>query len=117
AQDNLLTDLVIPKIPFGMNKSMTHKTRMEASGHISWELFDTVMRFRQWMGRLVRREGVSKNRRIFIMDNRLNDPAFKNYLANIRRTFSVYPQESFGRHPVSRPLLPVEELPPARARA
>lgn len=97
AQDNLLTDLVIPRLPFGLNKSMTHKTRTESVSSVPWELLDAAMRFKQGLGRLVRREGLAHNRRIFVLDGRLADPAFDNYLAHFKRILSAYSIKSLQR--------------------
>lgn len=89
-EDNLLTDLVIPRLPFGLNKSMTHKTRTESLSSVPWELLDAAMRFKQGLGRLIRREGLPANRRIFVLDGRFSDPAFENYLAHFNRVMAPY---------------------------
>lgn len=94
-EDDLLTDLIIPRLPFGLNRSITHKARVESSPSIGWELQDTSMRFKQGIGRLIRREGLPYNRRIFVLDGRLNDPAFKGYLSIIERLMNVYPRHTF----------------------
>ena len=51
------------------------------------------MRFKQGIGRLIRREGIAKNRRIFVLDGRLNDERFANYLGPIRKIMEIYPQK------------------------
>lgn len=89
-QDNMLTDLIIPRLPFGLNKSMTHKTRTESLSSVPWELLDAAMRFKQGLGRLVRREGLPNNRRIFVLDGRFSDPAFENYLSHFKRVMAPY---------------------------
>jgi len=91
-KDSVLTDLVIPRLPFRNNRSMTHRTRMERRPERPWELFDTAMRLKQGLGRLVRRENVPKNRRIFVLDSRLSDPAFDGFLGIIKRILGVYKQ-------------------------
>lgn len=70
-QDNVLTDLIIPRLPFGVNKSVTHAYRTTNKKKVQWERIDTLLRIRQGVGRLVRRHGVPKNRRIHILDARL----------------------------------------------
>lgn len=95
--DNLLTDLVIPRIPFGLNRSMTHQHRMEKLSSMPWELFDTAQRFKQGLGRLVRRRGLPKNRRIFVLDGRLNDPSFTGFLSLIRAMIQGYPHRKFAQ--------------------
>ena len=93
--DNLLTDLVIPRIPFSLNVTTTHMHRMTARGGVPWELLDTTMRFKQGIGRLVRREGIPNNRRIFVLDGRLNDEQFSNYLFPLRQLMDLYPQKTW----------------------
>lgn len=89
-RDNILTDLVIPRIPFALNRTMTHYHRA-SSTEVPWELLDTAMRFKQGIGRLIRREGLPHNRRIFVLDGRLNDPRFEGYLSMIQRIIGIYP--------------------------
>ena len=89
--DNLITDLVIPRIPFGINSSTTHQHRMDILSAVPWDLLDATMRFKQGIGRLVRREGLPKNRRIFVLDGRLNDPKFSSYLLPVRQVMELYP--------------------------
>lgn len=91
-QDNILTDLIIPRIPFGLNRSLTHLHRTESISDIPWDMLDSMMRFRQGLGRLVRREGLTKNRRIFILDGRLSNPKFASFLSTIRQIMNIYPQ-------------------------
>lgn len=95
AEDNVLTDLVIPRIPFGTNKSLTHISRMERNRLVPWDMLDAIFRMKQGMGRLVRRGGLPANRRIFILDGRINDPSFGGYLSRIRALVSGYHQGIF----------------------
>lgn len=90
AEDNVVTDLVIPRIPFGTNRTMTHLTRLERNSTVPWEILDAVFRIKQAMGRLVRRGGLPTNRRIFILDGRINDPAFSGYLSRIKALVTGY---------------------------
>lgn len=96
-EDNLLTDLVIPRLPFNLNMSLTHAYRMESRPRVPWELLDTTMRTKQGLGRLVRREGLPRNRRIFVLDGRMHDPKFENFLGPIRTLFGVYPIRAWPR--------------------
>ena len=100
SEDNLLTDLVIGRLPFGVNRSMTHKTRVERNTSVPWELLETAMRFKQGIGRLVRRPGLARNRRIFVLDGRLNDPTFAHYLSHIRRIMGAYPAKALREEDV-----------------
>lgn len=75
-QDNVLTDLVVPRLPYGLNKSITHATRIDKNPGVPWEMLDAMFTLRQAIGRLVRRSGLPENRRIFLLDGRLNDKKF-----------------------------------------
>lgn len=74
--DSLLTDLVIVRAPFNVNRTSTHVARKEWMGYRA-EICDTTFRFRQGLGRLIRAEGL-KDRRIWILDPRIWSN--KNYL-------------------------------------
>ena len=92
--DNLLTDLVILRLPFQQNQTSTHYARKERSGH-DIEFLETAIRLRQGLGRLIRREGVL-NRRIWFMDGRVHG-ARRHYYERITRVLARYPnQQSFG---------------------
>lgn len=88
-QDNVLCDLVIPRLPFGTNNSITHLRRILTRPSIPWDLLDAGFRFRQALGRLVRRQGLPRNRRIWVLDGRLAEPdapaRLAVFLAPIRR--------------------------------
>lgn len=71
-QDLMLTDLVIPRMPMRMNRSITHEMRVASLGW-TMEFSEILMLMKQGIGRLVRREGILKNRRIFILDGRVYD--------------------------------------------
>lgn len=91
ATDNLLTDLVIPKLPFGLNRTITHKHFISRSANGSAiEALEATMLFKQGLGRLIRREGLPHNRRIWLMDNRLQDKAFHGFTFPIRRLLDTY---------------------------
>lgn len=92
-EDNLLTDLIIPRFPFRLNRSITHSRRMEL-GDTPWELLDVSMRFKQGLGRLVRREGLSKNRRIHVLDTRIHADNLSNYLSPLDRIMKLYPRKT-----------------------
>ena len=92
-EDNLITDLVIPRIPFGVNSSLTQQYRMNTLSAIPWDLLDAVMRLKQGLGRAIRREGLPQNRRFFVLDGRLNDPRSAKYLLPIRQVIGAYPQQ------------------------
>lgn len=68
ADDLLLTDLVIPNVPLGMNKSTTHAARKDR--FLPFEGMSMALLLRQGLGRLVRRPGL-QHRRIWMLDGRL----------------------------------------------
>lgn len=88
SQDFLLTDLVIPAAPFGLERSTTHMARLRKMG-FKTELMGVQQKLRQGFGRLVRREGVV-NRRIWLLDGRLVNPASAQRFADIRRAVAPY---------------------------
>jgi CRISPR type IV-associated DEAD/DEAH-box helicase Csf4 len=97
-QDNVLTDLVIPRLPFGTNRTLTHKRRVEdPRSTVPHETLAVALLMQQVLGRLVRREGLPRNRRICLLDARLVDPMFDAFFAPIKRTWSLYPAPTFLR--------------------
>lgn len=84
----MLTELVIPRLPFGTNRTITHAMRRDRVGNSSVEIVDTLFKLRQGIGRLVRREGLPKNRRVHILDARLVDGTLKNLHESVRQIFS-----------------------------
>jgi CRISPR type IV-associated DEAD/DEAH-box helicase Csf4 len=82
SEDNALTDLVIPRLPFGTNNSITHLRRMAMSSNsVPWDMLDAAFRMLQGLGRLVRRKGLPVNRRIWVLDGRLDDTTASQRLA------------------------------------
>lgn len=67
--DTLLTDLVITRMPIGINRSVTMQTRINQSQFrpIGQE---AMLRLKQGLGRIIRRGGL-KDRRIWLLDGRL----------------------------------------------
>lgn len=67
--DRLLSDLVITRIPVGQNRSLTHERRTAIGGFriISQE---AAWHFRQGLGRLVRRPGVT-HKNLWVLDARI----------------------------------------------
>ncbi|MBQ0918323.1 hypothetical protein KBW71_07685 [Hydrogenophaga aromaticivorans] len=86
--DRLLTDLVIPAVPFGLNRSTTHSDRLRRMGFVA-EIMTTQQRLRQGIGRLVRREGL-QHRRIWLLDGRLVNPATVQRFADLRVVAQQY---------------------------
>ena len=70
ADDSMLTNLVVTRLPVGLNRSLTHERRVQIAGFgISAQ--EGCWQLRQGIGRLVRREGV-KNRNLWVIDPRLD---------------------------------------------
>lgn len=97
-QDNVLTDLVIARVPFGTNKTMTHMTRLERNTAVPWEALEATFRTKQGIGRLVRRAGLPSNRRVFILDGRLNDSKLAGYLSRITALTKGYKTKIFNKN-------------------
>jgi len=93
--DNVLTDLVIPRLPFGVNQSLTHMWRLRNSPTVPWDLLDAALRFKQALGRLVRRNNLPSNRRIHILDARLGDPARAARLVPFANALKKYRQFTY----------------------
>lgn len=70
-QDNLLTDLIIPRMPYGLNRSISSAAKsLTAMKHIQ-SLEEAGLTLKQGIGRLIRRPGLPKNRRLFFLDSRI----------------------------------------------
>lgn len=89
-RDNVLTDLVIPGIPYGTNQSVTHVHRLSSIPEVPWDKYHTYMLMKQAIGRLVRRSGTPRNRRIFILDGRLGNPKMAGYTSDIKSLLLPY---------------------------
>ena len=93
AEDNILTDLLIPRLPFGINKSVTHEYRIKTTPQVPWEVLDMTFRLKQGIGRIVRREGLPPNRRIFLLDGRIYQPGFEYISEQVGRLIKPYPNK------------------------
>lgn len=89
-QDNVLSTLVIPRLPFGTNQTITHLWRKNQKPGTPWELYEAAFRFKQGLGRLVRRPGLPTNREIYVLDGRLADPAFAMTAPIFERIMAKY---------------------------
>lgn len=87
-EDVLLTDLVIPNLPFGLDRNTTHLARISRIG-FGAEIVGVQRRLRQGLGRLVRREGLL-HRRIWVLDGRLQHPSAQTYTADLQRVLKLY---------------------------
>lgn len=66
--DTLLSDLIITRIPLGLNRSVTMDAR--AARNIHAVIQEGMLKFKQGLGRIIRASGL-KNRRILVLDGRL----------------------------------------------
>lgn len=96
-RDQVITDLVIPRLPIGTNRTLTHlarKRRLDGIGGRSQkaEMIATAVTLRQGVGRLVRRQGVTA-RVLHMLDGRLTrtDGAWPSYRGLADRILGVYP--------------------------
>lgn len=85
-KDTLLSDLVITRLPMGANRSLTHERRVAMIG-FGAAVQEAIWLFRQGLGRLVRREGVSK-RNLWVLDPRLDRK--ENWTHGFRKVLSRY---------------------------
>jgi CRISPR type IV-associated DEAD/DEAH-box helicase Csf4 len=93
--DNVLTTLVIPRVPYGTNQSMSHLWRIRNNPNVPWDLFDAALKFKQALGRLVRREGLASNRRIYVLDARLSNPLLNGQHGPFLRSLDRYRKHVF----------------------
>lgn len=73
ADDAMLSDLVITRLPVGLNRSLTHERRVAIAGFKIVTL-EALWQLRQGLGRLVRRPGV-KNKNLWVLDSRIGGVA------------------------------------------
>lgn len=97
ADDNVLTTLVIPRVPYGTNQSLSHLWRTRNNPNVPWDLLDAALRFKQALGRLVRRDGLANNRRIYVLDARLSNPAISGQHGPFLRALDRYKKRVFLR--------------------
>jgi ATP-dependent DNA helicase DinG len=64
-----LTDLVIPKVPFGVERSLAHLRRQKTLP--TAERDRALFQFKQGVGRLIRRPGLL-HRKLWILDSRIH---------------------------------------------
>lgn len=57
---------------------------------VNHEVLSVALLVQQALGRLVRRPGLSRNRRIFILDRRLADPSLAGWISPVRRVIDAY---------------------------
>ena len=92
-KDNVIATLIIPKIPFGLNRSLSYHARLARSRKQgAMDVMETVIRFKQGLGRLIRLENQPKNRRILVLDGRLRMPEYKGFLGPFMREIESYPR-------------------------
>jgi CRISPR type IV-associated DEAD/DEAH-box helicase Csf4 len=93
--DCILTDVVVTRIPSGTNDTLTHRRRLQRANGFAYEVLESALKFKQGIGRLMRREGVT-DRHLWVLDGRLNSasdelrPQVERILASyrLRQTFA-----------------------------
>lgn len=89
-KDFVLTDLVIPRIPFGQKRGSIYEVRKMRFG-FRVDLLDAYFLTRQGIGRLMRRKGVT-DRKIWFLDTRIRRSPYIHF----RKLIDSYPnRESF----------------------
>jgi ATP-dependent DNA helicase DinG len=80
--DMLLADLIITRVPLGLNKSVTHEARSSRNFNVNAN--EACLKLKQGLGRLIRRPGL-RDRRLIILDGRLTcDPGLNStFLKNL----------------------------------
>ena len=79
SMDDYLTDLVIPTLPFWLNRSTTHAHKVDAgSDGFVLEAREMTLMLRQGLGRAVRREGIGQ-RNVWLLDPRASDTSKPYY--------------------------------------
>lgn len=80
--DTLLTDLIITRIPFGLNRSLTQLARVERNFKSTTD--EAMLLLKQGLGRLIRRSGL-KDRRVILLDGRLQQSNLSTYMSSAVR--------------------------------
>lgn len=91
-EDQTITDLVVTRLPFGLSRSLGQRVKLalqKPEGYLD-EALDCARRLRQGLGRGVRRDGLTNNRRFFILDGRLSDPSSLLMTAPSLRVVDAY---------------------------
>lgn len=86
AQDTMLSDLVITRLPLGLNRTLTHERRLAIAG-FKVVTAEALWHFRQGLGRLVRRPGV-KNKKLWVLDCRFRGDS--PWTSSFRRLLDTY---------------------------
>jgi hypothetical protein len=97
-KDVLLSDLVIPALPFGLNRTTTHEARTAWSGFMA-ESLEALNTFKQGLGRLIRREGLV-DRRVWVLDGRLMLPESRG-MSEFLKVVRSYSKQRVIEAPVS----------------
>ena len=90
-EDSLLTDLMILRVPIGLNRTSTQFTRRRALGYNA-VVYEAGFLLKQGLGRLMRRQGLT-DRRIWLLDGRIDEAVgFRSFMP-FRRLFDDYPRQ------------------------
>lgn len=70
AEDFMLTDVIVTRVPVSVNKTLSMETRMEKLGVVYPLAQEALLTFKQGLGRLIRRSGVT-DRNLWVLDGRI----------------------------------------------
>lgn len=91
-EDSLLTDLVVVRLPVGLNRNNSMTARIERMG-LHPIINEALLTLKQGLGRLIRRHGV-KHRRLWLLDGRIAEEfrwqGMETMTASIRRLMREY---------------------------
>lgn len=88
--DNLLTDLIIGRMPYGTNRSISSEAKKLSSARHIQSLEEAGLTLKQGVGRLVRRVALPENRRIFFADARIYSKDRKPLMNMVNTLFRSY---------------------------
>ncbi len=90
--DTLLTDLVIGRLPVGLNRSLAMQIRIDKMG-VRPLVFESLLTLKQGLGRLIRRADL-QGRRIWMLDGRISTAVswrdMGDFTASARRMLMSY---------------------------
>lgn len=104
--DNVLTNLVITRLPIGLKRSTFVYT--SGSGfNIFKESFESYLIFKQGLGRLIRRDGLPPNRKITVLDPRVSSNQSNFLFKTLQSALKPYNASAKQINPLKRKLVKI----------